>query len=85
MDILSKTDRIVFDKIRKSKPINFTLVLQDILSKYAVKRPLKYFNDGTKGVIIYYDYKVNLNEELGYEVYKTLDIVLNKKILFIPP
>lgn len=80
LDILSETDRIVFDKIRKSRPINFKLVLQDILSKYTVKRPLKYFNDGTKCVVIYHDYKINLNEALGYEVYKTFDIVMNNKL-----
>lgn len=74
-DILTDIDRIVFNKIWLSRPINFESVLQDILLKYSVKRPLKYFNDGKKGIVIYYDYKVNLNEKFGYEVYKTLDIV----------
>ena len=69
-DILSEIDRIVFDKIRKNRPINYRRFLQDILDKYTVKQELRYFSGIVNGThvitVIIYKFIARPRHKFGY-------------------
>lgn len=70
-DILTDIDRMVFDKVRKAKPIGFHRVLSDILEKYNYTKELTFFG----GSIVTRKMELSLSNKLGY----TKDMNINIK------